>query len=259
MVLAEENDPASRWFVHLPPRRAAPVRLVAFPHAGAGCGAFGRLARLLGGRLEVFAANLPGRQARYHEPARTRFAPLIDELADDMPRLLDDGRPYALFGYCSGALLAYGLLHQLRRRGLRLPDRLVAVSYLPPHQVPRYMSSNVDYLGLPAEEFWQRVIALGGVPDMLAAVEHRTAFETGLRADHAVIADYVHQDDEVVADGAITVITGREDPVIGPDTAADWARYTGDDFRLKVLDGGHWLLDESPEELADVLVRELGG
>jgi surfactin synthase thioesterase subunit len=246
---------ATDWYVRLPPRRPAPVQLVAIPGAGTGCGVMAPLARRVSGRLDLLAANLPGRLARHSEPARTEFQPLITELADALPDALDETRPYALFGYCSGALLAYGVLCELRRRSARLPVRLVAVSYVPPHRV----AYQPDPTGLPSDEFWSGIMSYGGVPEALADEQHRPVFEAALRADHAVIADYIHMDDDV-AEGAavpVTMMAGTRDQLLDARVALGWSQYAGDDFTLKLVGGGHWLLDEALDPVAEHLVREL--
>src|SRR5688572_10028329 len=120
MSVSDSTDLTRPWFLPPRPQTGTPTRAGVFPPAGAGCGQFGTLSRSLRGRLDVWAANLPGRQVRHSEPARTRYAPLVEELAEALPAACT-GHEYVMLGYCSGALLAYGVLRQLARRGADVP------------------------------------------------------------------------------------------------------------------------------------------
>jgi surfactin synthase thioesterase subunit len=89
-------------------------RLLCLHHAG-GNGAFylGWAADLTE-TCEVWTVNLPGRRGRVLEPLITDLDTLVAELADAAEALLD--RPLAIFGHSMGALLAYEVARELRRR-----------------------------------------------------------------------------------------------------------------------------------------------
>lgn len=230
------------WF--LPVADDTGVRVFAFPHAGAGCAQlapFGRIGAAHG--LSVWAANLPGRQARLDEPPHTRFGDLVDELADRITGLLD--RPYVLFGYCGGSLLAYGLARVLRARALPLPQRLTVVSYEAPDiaRRPRRVAQ------LPPDLLWEHLTESGGVPATLSGNQRlRNVAEPAVRADFAWLADYRHQPD-LPLPVPVTVCFGRADD--SPRGAfLGWRRHTSHPLDVRVVDGGHWLLDDAADELA---------
>ncbi|MFF0305822.1 thioesterase II family protein [Streptosporangium sp. NPDC004379] len=99
------------WFVPAGDRPEGRVRLYAFPNAGGGPASLTGLAAAFPPEVEVWAVNLPGRQARLAEPPRDDLGGLVDDLARDL--LATARPPYALFGYCSGALLAYLVCRRL--------------------------------------------------------------------------------------------------------------------------------------------------
>ncbi|GAB2479575.1 alpha/beta fold hydrolase [Streptosporangium sandarakinum] len=99
------------WFVPVGGRPEGRVRLYAFPNAGGGPASLTGPAAAFPPEVEVWSVNLPGRQARLAEPPRDDLDGLVEDLARD---LLTTARPpYALFGYCSGALLAYLVCRRL--------------------------------------------------------------------------------------------------------------------------------------------------
>lgn len=240
------------WFVNLPPRSPAPARLVAYPHAGAGCSAFAELAERLAGRVEIWAVDLPGRQSRFLEPVRTELPSLVSELADAFSPIADRG-PYAMLGYCSGALLAYETVAELHRRQVPPPTRLIIVSF----DVPARIAVPPGLPQLPSDEFWEAIVDYGGIPVGLTDPDMREIFEPALRGDFALLAGFTEVTRATI-DVPITAALGSSDPSLSADLLRDWSGHTTAGFRLRTVDGGHWLLEQAPATLADLAAEELG-
>ncbi|MEU5783364.1 thioesterase II family protein [Micromonospora lupini] len=242
---------ARDWF--LPLADDDGLRLFAFPHAGAGCAQlapFARASSTLG--ISVWAANLPGRQARLDEPARREYTELIDDLADRISPNLD--RPYALLGYCAGALLAFGLARALRARSAPLPERLVVASYEAPDIAvrPRRLAH------LPTDLLWTYLQESGGAPVTLSGDRRlRAVAEPAVRADFAMLAAYRYQPD-LPLPVPITVCHGLADD--SPRGAfLGWRRHTTAPLDIRAVNGGHWLLDDACGELASEVAASLAG
>ncbi|MEU8199681.1 thioesterase domain-containing protein [Streptosporangium sp. NPDC049046] len=99
------------WFVPVGERQGDRIRLYTFPNAGSGPASLTDLAGRFPDEVDVWSVNLPGRQARLAEPPVEDLDALVDVLARDL--LTNAREPYALFGYCSGALLAYLVCRRL--------------------------------------------------------------------------------------------------------------------------------------------------
>jgi surfactin synthase thioesterase subunit len=246
-----DGNGSAPWFVHLPPQATESVRLFTFGHAGSGCATFAETAKLLAGSAEVWSVNLPGRQARFSEPARTELGPLVEELADAIEPMTD--KPYAVLGYCAGALVGYAVLAELGRRGLPRAEVFLPASYLPP-PLGRPLAQALT--AMSSDDFWEELIGLGGVPPQLAAPAYRSIFEPGLRGDYALVATYA--DDVASIDVPITVVAGRLDPVLKPEELAGWNARTTAAFDLAVIESGHWILDEGLPMLVDVVRKSIG-
>jgi medium-chain acyl-[acyl-carrier-protein] hydrolase len=237
---------ARDWFV---PLAAGGTRVFAFPHAGAGVGqlaGFAKAAAPLG--LAVWSANLPGRQARLDESPRTEFGVLVGELTDALCDIVIDDQPYLLWGYCGGALLAFGVLRELMMRPVRTPQRLVVASYDAPDIAlrPRGLSA------LPADRLWDYLLRTGGVPESLAAdVRLRAVAEEAVRADLTLLGEYRHEPGPPVP-VPITVCFGERDEQASRGALLGWRRHTTHPLDLRTLPGGHWLLDDACDELAAV-------
>lgn len=236
-----------QWFVCVQPRERARARLYVFPHAGGGPGAVGALAAELPDTIETWALNLPGRQARLDEPPRTELTPLIAELAADLSS--DESGPptRAFFGYCGGALLAY-----LTARVVR-PAQLIVGSFAAPDValVPRRLHL------LPSDDFWDTLLAEGGVPAELARPELRPVFEGALRADFGLYAGYYSRPAEPLG-VPISVLYGRDDPEMSRGSLLGWRRFSTSRPELREIKAGHWLVDENPAEVSAFLVDRIG-
>src|SRR5687768_10201581 len=86
-------------------RRAhARIRLLCLPHAGGGASAYRGWSDVLPPGIEVWSAQLPGREERIRDPPFVRLAPMVEELEHLLAPHLD--APFAFFGHSMGALVA---------------------------------------------------------------------------------------------------------------------------------------------------------
>jgi surfactin synthase thioesterase subunit len=97
--------------------------LLCLPFAGAGASIYRNWPRRLGD-LEICPVQLPGRENRLGEAGFDTLEQVGREAAAALGSRLD--RPFALFGHCMGALLAYSMLEALEERGGPLPQRFFA-------------------------------------------------------------------------------------------------------------------------------------
>lgn len=240
------------WFVPLGPATDG-VRLVVFPHAGAGPASLGRLTSAFAeteAGIEAWSVSLPGRQARANEIPRSDPTTLLDELAEHLEPLM--ARRCVLFGYCGGALLSYLVARAMERAG-RPPLHLVVGSAPAPDLgvYPRRLHL------LPSSEFWDEVLAQGGVPEELAdRVELRPLFEPAIRADFSLLASYRHRRLPPLSCG-ITVLYGRSDASVHRGRLRGWRRQTSGTFAMRGLPCSHWLVDEAPDAVARSIGEEI--
>jgi len=233
------------WFIPLADPASALAHLYALPQAGAGCTAFAGCADLVAPDLALWGLNLPGRQARLAEPPCTALPLLLDQMAS----VVGERGPWFLFGYCSGALLAFLLARLLRAAGRNGPARLLVASY----PAPDLARPPAGMHELPPGEFWKEIMSYGGVPASVAAQpDFREIFEPALRADYQLLAGYEYVD-EAPLDVPVTVVVGDKDPVLRPEDINGWSRHTTGPVRFRSVPGGHWLLDDALADVAGAL------
>ncbi len=91
----------------LTPGRQGSLRLIAFPHAGAGATAFQRWSPTLHQDIELYAVQYPGREERAHEAPLCQPQSLINQLIPALQPLQD--KPLIFFGHSLGGRVALAL------------------------------------------------------------------------------------------------------------------------------------------------------
>lgn len=241
------------WILRRPATTAGRLRLVCLPHAGSGAAAYLGWASSLGPDIEVLAVQLPGRETRLAEPPVARMATLVPLLADALADTLHRGdtRPYVLYGHSMGALVAFDLSCEFRRRGLALPQRLVLTGARAPHLPPWQPLLHTQ----PDEPLLQEVgRRYGGFdPEMMDLV--RLMLPT-LRADLALVET---RERPAVAPLPLPVAAwaGADDAFVPQADASQWGRHTAAEFEFKVFPGGHFFPSTARELFLPQLARVL--
>ena len=242
-----------RW---LAPQKVAGAvarrRLFCIPFAGGGSLAFHGWSRDLPRDLEVCSVMLPGRESRLSDPPIARLSELVPALADGLAPHLD--LPFTLFGHSVGALIAFELVRELRRRGARQPAHLFASAF----RAPSRANPNPALHALAEPELIEELRGYGGIPEpVLASRELLDLFLPTIRADFALHETYVHRE-EPPLDTPLTVFGGTRDTKVRPEHLEGWQSQTRARFRQELFDGDHFFLKPCREQLFAVVVEELG-
>ena len=244
--------PGRTAFVSQAPNPEARVLLFCFPYAGGGGSLYWTWNRTLPTEVQVCPLQLPGRESRMFEPAFDRLSPLGGALAEVLPPLLD--RPFAFFGHSMGALIAFELARELRRRDLPAPAHLFASCARAP-QLPR-AAEPVHHL--PEAAFLEGVSRrYGALPAaLLQNAEMLQLFLPTLRADFALLETYSYEN-EPPLDCPITAVAALEDQTVTREDAAAWAMQTSSRFDLWTYPGNHFYLQNAtlglPRAVAEAL------
>ncbi|GAA2695484.1 thioesterase II family protein [Nonomuraea recticatena] len=244
----------TEW-VSLPcPRPEAAIRLFCLPYAGGGSVEYQQWADLLPATVEVAPVHLPGRERRIRQQPYTVMKELVADLADGLEPYLD--RPYALFGYSLGAWVAFEVARELRRRvvyrGFEQPRALLLAAAGPP-DLPRDPTT----YDLPDPALVARMERLGGTDGMIVDDPRLLAVVLPkLRADLQV-ADTYTPIEEPALPYPIRAFTGDADGLVSPEQARAWQWHTDEDFRMRVLPGGHFFMHERRAELLRFIVQDL--
>jgi surfactin synthase thioesterase subunit len=234
------------WLVRHQQESETKLRLFCFPYAGARASAFRLWPAGLPGEVEACAVQLPGRENRITEPLISAIDELVPIVCDAL--IADCDSPFAFFGHSTGALVAFELIRELRRRSAPLPCHLLVSGSRAPHipePRPLHQLSETDFL--------RELRRFSGTPEaVLQSKELMQIYIPILRADLALEEAYQHRV-EPPLDIPIAAFGGTMDKEAAADVLNPWARYTSRAFTLEMIDGDHFFLHSN----RDVLLRSL--
>jgi medium-chain acyl-[acyl-carrier-protein] hydrolase len=239
------------WLPFRSPRPAATKRLFCLPFVGGGASVYRGWTDLLPLTVDVCAIQLPGRETRFREQPFDRLQPLVASLADALSPVFD--LPFALYGHSMGALTAFELARELRRRGSQRPFLLIVTGRVAPHVAPRQSPLHT----LPDPEFRAELRRLDGTPAaVLDSEELMRLYMPVLRADFAAHETYEYLE-EPPLDCPIMAITGVDDSLAAPNEMGGWRRHTAAAFEAHVVPGGHFFLQSHAHLLHRLIARRL--
>ncbi|MFF0312973.1 thioesterase II family protein [Streptosporangium sp. NPDC004379] len=258
MSVASTEDVLSRWLPFRAYTGAEPgaLPLYCLPHAGGAASAFRMWQRRLPG-VAVQPVQLPGRESRHREPPYERMEPLVSDLADTVLADVEAsaaGRRYALYGHSLGAIVAFELIREIRRRGGPAPVHLFVSGSDAPHLT---REDGPPVRDMNAKEVAELLRTLGGTPEWLLSDPDALAMIIhAVQADFTVKETYVYRD-EPLLDLPISLLTSSADPRVSPLKAAGWSTLTSAHFAPYSFDGGHFAVLEQAARTHAIVAEAL--
>ncbi|MCX4851555.1 thioesterase II family protein [Streptomyces sp. NBC_00893] len=234
--MTSEADNYEKWIKRFHPSLAGGIRLICLPHAGGSASGYFKLSAALAPSVEVWSVQYPGRHERRREQPLDDVRALARGVAQALRGRLTE--PYALFGHSMGALVAYELALLLEGEG-NGPATLIASG----RRGPSTVRDERVHLSSDAEVA-QELRGLSGTdPAFLQDPELFDMILPILRADYRAIETYTSTPGSAVK-CPVSVLVGDSDPKTTIEEARAWSLHTTGEFDLRILPGGHFLMDE---------------
>ena len=240
------------WILRPRHRPGVRLRLFCFPYAGGAASAYRSWGESLPPEVDFCPIQLPGRGSRFREAPFRHVSDLVPVATDALRPHMD--LPFALFGHSMGALVAFELTRELRRRGWRAPE-LLAVSG---HEAPHRPDPDPPISHLPDAEFLRELqTRYGGIPpELLNETELLNLLLPVLRADVFLLDSYVYQEEPPLT-CALSCFGGEQDGHVRRDDLEAWRQQAAGPFTLRTFPGGHFFIDSQREALLRSLNEDL--
>ena len=245
------------WFNHQAISTTPQFQLYCFPYAGGGTTIYRgwqNLCTLQG--LQISSIRLPGREGRMREAIPKTIHQLAQNFVDAFELEQKDlTLPFAFYGHSMGAMIAFEVARELRRRNLPMPVILFVAAYTPP-QMERPLSAISDIAD--NDHFLMELeIRYNGVPTALKqCAELRALFVPILRADFIMLDHYVYQPEERL-DLPIDIFIGEQDQHATVDRLMGWKDQTSQESDLHVVAGGHFFINDNPQPVIKIIEKKL--
>jgi medium-chain acyl-[acyl-carrier-protein] hydrolase len=245
------DAPTGKWLEFVKPRPRAGIRLLCFPYAGGSALAFRDWQDALPDFIEVWPIQLPARGRRISEPPFTRVGDVVDAVEKALFGYLD--KPYAIFGYSMGALIAFELARRAEACPVLSPSHLFVGARGAPHLRSRMGPTHK----LPDPQFLLELRRFQATPDeILDDPELIQFFLPTLRADFEVAMAYEFLEGPPLR-CPISAFGGLEDPDVPTEDLEPWQLHTAAHGSLQLFPGGHFFLNARRADLLSAISRDL--
>ena len=226
------------------------INLFCLPFSGGNSYSYRKLEQYTADFINLIVFDLPGHGKRIKEPLLTDITEMAEDVVEQMKNSLSD--PYAIYGHSMGATLGYVVSQKIVQQEMNPPIHL----FVSGHQGPSVENKREVLHVLPKEEFIEKVLAYGGIPEMVAQEKDlMDLFVPIMRADFQAVETYTHKPAQPL-NIPITVMIGLDEEVTYEE-ALKWQEVTTQKISLKQFSGGHFFIFDHLPEIGRIISQTL--
>ena len=219
----------------------AALRLVAFPHAGAGTSMVRTWPEQLPTNIEVVALRLPGREDLINSQPFLKWTDMISEVGHQLSGLTS--LPLVLFGHSMGSVLALEIGRELEARYPGRLKHIIASGFAWPGQWAENRSKPLSQL--PDDAFREELHArFGSMDSSISHPEIWSVLAPTLRADLELLESYRYRPAPRLL-APMTVLAGSRDNLTTNENTKGWSEETNCLTATHIIEGGHYFIETS--------------
>jgi len=240
-----ENS-AEKWFSYATERKDAKTNLFCFPHAGAGPGVYALWGRIFSSDLSFYPVHYPLRERRKMESLPDSIQELAYSLARDNKKLFVD-KPFALYGHCMGAIIAYEVAKAVEELYGVEPVLTIASSSAPPNcTLEQQIDNTMDIKQLAKFFADMHYIDAALIGDEM----YVKYFIPVLKADYLLQQKYTNARFKRL-DSPILVLYGENDTQLEMEKLVKWESFTSESVSYEAISGGHFFINK--DNMSDII------
>jgi len=187
--------------------------------------------------LSVRAVEYPGHGGRIAESLTHDSEQIASEIA---AAIIEDSRPFILFGHSVGAAMAWRIVSRLDRLGHLHDLKLLALSGRP---APEHLDKKFGRHDLPREAFLAEVHKYSGLPEEIYQNEDLLDFFLPILRNDLHLNENLYRDDPAPVDIPIVAFSGASDADTNKAGSMEaWEKYTTRWQGHVMYSGGHFFL-----------------
>lgn len=220
--------------------------LFCLPFAGGSATVFKKYQRYFSNKIAIIPIDLPGHGLYFRDPLLYN----LDDMVDWIYRQIADrlSSPFAIYGHSMGGHLGHGLIHRIVREHKQLPQHL----FISGNGSPSVPVKQMNYHLLPDDEFVNKLITMGGMPDLLLKEEELLElFLPILRADFQALSEYKYKPAQPFST-PVTVFYSLDDSY-SFNEISNWKLETSSKIDFIEFSGNHFFIFDHFEEIGEII------
>lgn len=220
------------------------MKVLAFPFAGGNKYSFDFLKPYLNPKIQFEVLEYAGRGNRVSEKPIDSIDSVVDDLWLNTLNFIKE-ESYIIYGHSMGALIAFLLCHEIQKKGLKKPFKLIVSGKKAPQAKREEKIWNY-----PSEQFWKKLISLGGIPEEIQNESTlREFFEPIIRVDFKVVEEFFFQRRDLL-DIPIEVLYGDKE-FDRENDFLDWNLETSGGVTFYKFRGNHFFIHDYAQDIAN--------
>lgn len=226
------------------------IQLFCLPYSGGKSQVFNKIISLVSPEIEVYPIEYAGKGTRAKEPFFEEYNSFIDDVVCQINRKRNMQIPYALFGYSIGTLFAYDIISKEMIEGKLIHAFIGGCCSADEQRFEERLSD------LSGEEFWNRIIAMGGVrKELLSNRKFLKIFSKPLRADFYIGEQFEYISNQIKPLCNATILYSEKDTPY--HSVKGWNKLFEGDVDFELFTGDHFFAFENYERTADIINERL--